>query len=99
MADVKSAVRLDQPLKYRDPVLIMDAACQGKSFSTVMLEQGLFSTVEQKSMFCNTQVCSVGRSPQHGFLFSFPAEVLSSPCFSSEIAGMPSAWQLWVRWF
>lgn len=73
--------------------------CQGQSFSAVMLEQGLFSAVQEKSVCCNARICSVGKSPQHGFIFSFPAKVLSSPCFSSEIAGKPSAWQLWVRWF
>lgn len=33
------------------------------------------------------------------FYFLFPCKSASSPCFSSEIAGKPSAWQLWVRRF
>lgn len=80
MADVRTGVSSEQPLKCRDPLLIMDAAGQRKSCSRVTLEQGLFSAVKEKSMFCNTQIGSVGRSPQRGFIFSFPAELLSSPC-------------------
>lgn len=54
-----------------------------------MLEQGLFSAVQEKSACCNARICSVGKSPQHGFIFSFPAKVLAALVFLQRLQESP----------
>lgn len=77
MADVKTGVRLESPLKYRDRVFIMDAACQGLSFSHVGTRFVLCCVGE--ILVLQHQDLQCGQISTAWFYFLFPCKSAQQP--------------------